>query len=86
MDFFPASHLPKLLVPHHNFPPHTFLPKSTKNHLQATMMEVAVADGKRHGFGLRVFANGSRYKGTWANDKMDGRRSQPDNIHSLIHP
>lgn len=50
------------------------------------MMEVAVADGKRHGFGLRVFANGSRYKGTWANDKMDGRRSQPDNIHSLIHP
>lgn len=41
--------------------------------LQSTMLEVPVANGKRHGFGLRVFANGSRYKGTWANDKMDGR-------------
>lgn len=37
-----------------------------------TEIEMPVANGKRHGFGLRVFANGARYKGSWNNDKMDG--------------
>lgn len=37
-----------------------------------TETDVPVANGKRHGFGLRVFANGARYKGSWDNDKMDG--------------
>jgi hypothetical protein len=37
-----------------------------------TEAHVPVANGKRHGFGLRVFANGAKYKGAWTNDKMDG--------------
>ena len=30
-------------------------------------------DGKRHGFGLRVWTNGNQYQGEWKLDKMDGQ-------------
>ena len=29
-------------------------------------------DGKRHGFGARVWSNGSRYEGQWDNDVIEG--------------
>lgn len=29
-------------------------------------------DGKRHGFGVRVFSNGSRYEGQWDGDVAEG--------------
>ena len=39
---------------------------------KTTELDVADCNGLRHGFGLRVYSNGSRYQGQWVNDKMEG--------------
>ena len=30
-------------------------------------------NGKRRGFGLKIFKNGDRYEGEWDNDKANGK-------------
>lgn len=33
---------------------------------------IPLADGKRHGQGVRIWADGSKYEGEWISDKMEG--------------
>ena len=44
----------------------------SKKVLKATLDEVPICNGKRNGFGLRVFTNGARYLGSWVDDIMHG--------------
>eukprot|EP00606_Chrysophyceae_sp_TOSAG23-5_P001114 GSChrysophyteH2.ASY1.ANO1.1766.1 assembled CDS len=46
--------------------------KATKIN-KGTLLEAPLCNGKREGFGLRVFTNGSRYTGQWLDDKMHGQ-------------
>jgi len=46
--------------------------KATKLN-KGTLMEAPLCNGKREGFGLRVFTNGARYTGQWVDDKMHGQ-------------
>jgi hypothetical protein len=46
--------------------------KATKIN-KGTLLEAPLCNGKRDGFGLRVFTNGSRYTGQWLDDKMHGQ-------------
>lgn len=38
-----------------------------------SLVDFPEADGKRHGFGVRVWANGAKYQGQWDDDKMNGK-------------
>ncbi len=40
---------------------------------KGTLLESPLCNGRREGFGMRVFTNGSRYTGQWADDKMHGQ-------------
>ena len=46
--------------------------KATKIN-KATLLQAPLCNGKRDGFGLRVFTNGARYTGQWSDDKMHGQ-------------
>lgn len=38
----------------------------------STGLQFPVCDGKRHGFGTRVWSDGTRYEGQWKEDEMCG--------------